>query len=405
MPRRSNRDATLKKAEQLLQQGKLAGAIKEYVRLVDDQPNDWSSINALGDLYLRAGDVDRAIAQFTLVANHLFDEGFYPKASALYKKLLKAKSDHEHSLARLLDIAEKHGLTAEARTYREALWKVRGVVDEAAAGPPAPAPAPDEPVIEEIRVEPVVFEDADSMTLPQEGPIDVEPVPSYLVEEEDSDDRFVVTPADLAAGEAMLQDRDGEEASVRDATIVIEQPDVDIGAALEALRSHALVLPPMPVRAWGSAAHGGVPSLETVFGEMRARVTAEQETTATEQYECGMRHLEEGRLIEALEELQASARTPTLRFKAAGSLGRVLASRGEYKDAIDWMERAAEAPPPSVDEGRSLLYDLADALEHLGEHARALAILLELQEDAGDYRDVDERIERLRDALQGSPRA
>jgi tetratricopeptide (TPR) repeat protein len=134
-------------------------------------------------------------------------------------------------------------------------------------------------------------------------------------------------------------------------------------------------------------------------------VTAEQETTATEQYECGMRHLEKGRLIEALEELQASARTPTLRFKAAGSLGRVLASRGEYKDAIDWMERAAEAPPPSVDEGRSLLYDLADALEHLGEHARALAILLELQEDAGDYRDVDERIERLRDALQGSPRA
>jgi len=405
VPRRSNRDATLKKAEQLLQQGKLAGAIKEYVRLVDDQPNDWSSINALGDLYLRAGDVDRAIAQFTLVANHLFDEGFYPKASALYKKLLKAKSDHEPSLARLLDIAEKHGLTAEARTYRQALWKVRGVVDEAAAGPPAPAPAPDEPVIEEIRVEPVVFEDADSMTLPQEGPIDVEPVPSYLVEEEDSDDRFVVTPADLAAGEAMLQDRDGEEASVRDATIVIEQPDVDIGAALEALRSHALVLPPMPVRAWGRAAHGGVPSLETVFSEMRARVTAEQETTATEQYECGMRHLEEGRLIEALEELQASARTPTLRFKAAGSLGRVLASRGEYKDAIDWMERAAEAPPPSMDEGRSLLYDLADALEHLGEHARALAILLELQEEAGDYRDVDERIERLRDALQGSPRA
>ena len=94
-----------------------------------------------------------------------------------------------------------------------------------------------------------------------------------------------------------------------------------------------------------------------------------------------------------------------LRFKAAGSLGRVLASRGEYKDAVDWMERAIEAPPPSMDEGRSLLYDLADALERLGEHGRALAILLEVQADAGEYRDVADRIERLRGVLQGSSRA
>src|SRR6185295_2673658 len=159
--------------------------------------------------------------------------------SALYKKVLKSNRDHEHSLARLLDIAEKHGLTAEARMFRQALWKARGVVEE------APAPAPDETVIEEIRVEPVVFEDADSLPLPQEGPIEVAPVPSYLVEDEDSDDRFVVTPADLAGGEAMLQEGGGDEAAPRDGTIVIEQPDADIGAALEALRAHALVLPPM----------------------------------------------------------------------------------------------------------------------------------------------------------------
>ena len=50
-----DRDATLKQAEKLLRQGKLDGAIEEYVRLVDDQPQDWNSINALGDLYVRAG--------------------------------------------------------------------------------------------------------------------------------------------------------------------------------------------------------------------------------------------------------------------------------------------------------------------------------------------------------------
>src|SRR6185503_10650689 len=63
----STRDATLKKAEKLLRQGKLAGAIAEYVRLVEELPRDWNSINALGDLYVRAGDVDRAVAQFTAV--------------------------------------------------------------------------------------------------------------------------------------------------------------------------------------------------------------------------------------------------------------------------------------------------------------------------------------------------
>ena len=41
------------------------------------------------------------------------------------------------------------------------------------------------------------------------------------------------------------------------------------------------------------------------------------------------------------------------------------------------------------------MYDLADALEREGETARALAICLELQAEAGDYEDVDQRIERL----------
>ena len=386
-----DRDATLKKAEKLLRQGKLPGAIQEYVRLIEDQPADWNSINALGDLYVRAGDVDRAVAQFTAVADHLYDEGFYPKASALYKKALKTKSNHEHSLARLLDIARLQGLTAEAKTYQQALWHVRGVDEE------APAAVADDVTVDEIRVEPVMFSDAD--TLPAlERSIETEPTPSDLVEEERSDNRFTVSSADASEGEAMLHDGNDGDSVSPEGTIVIEQPNADIGEALEALRAHALVLPPMP--AAGEAATG-VPTLESVFDQMRVRVAAEQDVKAAERYERGMRHLEEGRFIAALDDLQAAARTPALRFKAASSLGRVLASRGEYRDAVEWMERAAEASPSSVDDGRSLLYDLADALERLGECGRAMAILLEVQGEAGVYRDVAERIEHLRGVVQG----
>jgi hypothetical protein len=41
------------------------------------------------------------------------------------------------------------------------------------------------------------------------------------------------------------------------------------------------------------------------------------------------------------------------------------------------------------------LFDLAEALESEGETSRALAICMELQADAGNYRDVAARIDRL----------
>ncbi len=104
-----DRETTLRTAERLLRQGRLDGAIAEYVRLTDDQPRDWNSINTLGDLYVRAGNHERAVAQFVRIADHLFDEGFLPKAAALYKKALKVKPDHEHTLFRLSEIAGAAG--------------------------------------------------------------------------------------------------------------------------------------------------------------------------------------------------------------------------------------------------------------------------------------------------------
>jgi hypothetical protein len=84
-----------------------------------------------------------------------------------------------------------------------------------------------------------------------------------------------------------------------------------------------------------------------------------------------------------------------MRFQACAELGRLYARGGELARGVDWMERAAEAPAPRPDEGHALMYDLADTLERLGESARALAVLMELEADAGRYRDVPSRIERL----------
>src|SRR5690348_18480310 len=107
-----DRDSALKKAEKLLRQGRLDSAIAEYERLVQDQPQDLTTANVLGDLYVRAGQRESAVAQYLRIATHLEREGFFSKAAALYKKILKIKPDDEDVLERAAGIAVRQGLLA-----------------------------------------------------------------------------------------------------------------------------------------------------------------------------------------------------------------------------------------------------------------------------------------------------
>jgi tetratricopeptide (TPR) repeat protein len=116
-----DREGTLRKAEKLLRQGKLDLAIAEYRAVIEDQPADWNTANTLGDLYVRAGQVDKAIAQYNDIAAHLANEGFFPKAVALYKKILKIKPDEERAMWHLGNISARQGLLVEARVNLVAL--------------------------------------------------------------------------------------------------------------------------------------------------------------------------------------------------------------------------------------------------------------------------------------------
>jgi hypothetical protein len=194
-----------------------------------------------------------------------------------------------------------------------------------------------------------------------------------------------------------------DAAATGDDSIVLEVLEIDLSDALAGLGGTSPELPPPPV----------VPSedpvaaprdLESVFEAMRTRVTNDQAGDAAERYERALEHLEHGRTAEALGDLQSAARAPQFRFRAAARLGRLFVAGGDVGEGINWLERAAEAPAPSPEESVSVLYDLAGALERSGETARALAILMEIDTDAGNYRDVRHRIEQLTRAQAGSPR-
>jgi tetratricopeptide (TPR) repeat protein len=137
-------------------------------------------------------------------------------------------------------------------------------------------------------------------------------------------------------------------------------------------------------------------SLDQVFTQMRDEVgRSSDEEAAAEQFGLAVTYKDLGMTDEAIAALEEAARSPRQRFAAASLLAQLLLEREETARAIEWFERAAEAPAPSADASHALLYDLAETLEKAGEHARALAIFVELEADSGGYRDVAARIDRL----------
>jgi tetratricopeptide (TPR) repeat protein len=653
-----DRDALLKQADKLLRQGKLDGAIAEYVRLVEDQPQDWNSINALGDLYVRAGRNDKAIEQYIRVADHQFSEGFFQKSAALYKKALKLEADHEHILMQLASIGERQGKFVDAKQYlkqvarqresrgedraaaecilrlgsmpesdvesriaaahaaqqlgdgfravellKEAAFtlekqkkrtealqllaeaadidpfdaelRVRLAREFLAAGQTRQARvylsfetagddielllalatlefadgkeedarvamarvlalAPDrEPDIVKLadelmakgRVE-SAFACVDAITdaalLQGDAPkaaaalrtfIDHtphQPATAKLVQV--AEDLLRRDPANEAHAEllrhiltlrgisnpetAIARVRAGESAEepppdalsmddfdltaaipeVRDAgalpevdifvypendiptmpevpvadllieppaaqeaipdlpitsdeddRVMLELAEIDLSSALSGLLSSSPQVQPASARASAGeptsarasaseppaetpASHveeapatveEPAPDLEDVFAQMRAKSAREQQASAAlAQYDQATQLIEQGLDKEAIAALEAASRVPMMRFRAATRLGRLLIDRGDLNDGVEWLERAAEAPPPSPEEGYDLLYELAGALEAQGESARALAILMELDAESDGYRDVRTRIVYLSRAQQ-----
>ncbi len=692
-----DREATLKKAEKFLRQGKLDGAIAEYVRLVEEQPRDWNSINALGDLYVRAGQVENGVAQFLRIADHLYTEGFLPKAAALYKKILKLKTDDEYALLRLADIATRQGVFVDAKTYyrtiadrrlkkgdefghaqiivklgevdpndselkiqaaraahgindpqracallieaADALEKQKRVADALAALTEALALDPENvelrtrllngfigqkriadarkvartseelvaiaELLERGGRQPEALEvlsdavqlDPDNVGLKARllkesvASGNVDRVRMFLSPEAAGDDpELLMTLAraelesgrieegkaalnrvlalqperreglvfvaseladkgnvaaayacvELVADAALLEEDWGGAASAlhefvtrvpnqipaliklveicvdgglestmymaqaqladaylaagrgtearviaedlvarepwvranidrfRRALIMLGEPKpdaviaerlsgespflstIDIGPVGEAPPAvppaapaaepprtdtppDVVPLQPPPIAETSAFDFPEIPAdlpelpelpplpdvpkarpaeevdlsealsgmkkpqaLEDVFDGMRSKAMRDSQVqNAQAQYAAAIEHANHGRLDEAVAAFETAARVPMMRWQAGTRLGRLHIARGDLQRGVEWLERAAQAPAPTEEDGHAVMYELADTLERVGENARALAVLLELQSDAGNYRDVPARIDRL----------
>jgi tetratricopeptide (TPR) repeat protein len=115
------RDKVIASAEKLVAKGKIEPAIKEYERLLDDNPNDVNTLNRIGDLWVRINRNDEGVRVFTKIAEHYSKDGFFLKAIAIFKKINKLDPSKLDIYAKLADLYAKQGLAMEAKSQYQVL--------------------------------------------------------------------------------------------------------------------------------------------------------------------------------------------------------------------------------------------------------------------------------------------
>jgi tetratricopeptide (TPR) repeat protein len=105
----------LKAAEKFLSQGKINSAIKEYRQIVDNDADDLTTLNMLGDLYVRAGKKEEAVACFERIAQHYSTQEFNLKAIAMYRKIERIRTRDPIVALKLAELYASEGLVHDAR--------------------------------------------------------------------------------------------------------------------------------------------------------------------------------------------------------------------------------------------------------------------------------------------------
>src|SRR5258706_15190347 len=112
-----DREKTFLNAERLLKQGRTAQALDECRRLAEDAPKDLLMLNRLGDFLARGNRGADAIVYYEMIAEQFSASGFYPKAIAILKKIVKVDPNHMSAVVRLGELNLKQKLPGEARAW------------------------------------------------------------------------------------------------------------------------------------------------------------------------------------------------------------------------------------------------------------------------------------------------
>ncbi len=129
----SNKDKIRASAQKFLQKGQIDKAIREYQRLVEEDPKDVRTLLKIGDLQTRIGSNSEATTTYGLVAQFYSEQGFFLKAVAVYKQILKLDPNLIDVNMKLAELYHQLGLMSDAANqYRQIsqLYETSGRVDD-----------------------------------------------------------------------------------------------------------------------------------------------------------------------------------------------------------------------------------------------------------------------------------
>src|SRR5262245_13864745 len=108
-------------ARKFVDKGQIDKAVKEYLRIVHEDPKDVRVWLKIGDLYAKKGSKQDAIETYLKVARFYNDQGFFLKAVAVYKQILKLDPRLVDVILKLAELYRQLGLMSDAMQHFESV--------------------------------------------------------------------------------------------------------------------------------------------------------------------------------------------------------------------------------------------------------------------------------------------
>lgn len=112
-----DKNKIIEAAAKLVAKGAYDKAIKEYQKVLDVDPKDVRILQKMGELYQKKNDNPQAAFFFTKVAESYSNDGFFLKAVALYKQVLKLDPSLVEVNIKLAELHQQLQLMSEAMAY------------------------------------------------------------------------------------------------------------------------------------------------------------------------------------------------------------------------------------------------------------------------------------------------
>lgn len=104
-------------ALRFIQKGQIKKAIREYDKILAEDPGDVRTLLKKGDLLVRIGDPAQAVESYLQVADTYSQQGFHLKAVAVFKQILKIDSSQINVNLRLAQEYQNLGIVGDAMSH------------------------------------------------------------------------------------------------------------------------------------------------------------------------------------------------------------------------------------------------------------------------------------------------